>query len=126
MPVMRQVAPYPEALAEAVAGLTIADQRKWSFRLEHCGRHAGAEGLTLIVTLETVDALNPPEPYVVTHYLWVPAESYDKQTWARWLLDQVVKVDRHELMEGFAVDGVRLFAPGHGGGKSPYYPDVPL
>jgi len=120
---MRQVAPYPDDLAALVAELKVHDLRKWSFRLEHCGRHAGAEGLTLIVTVETVDAFDPAKPYTVTHYLWVPPESYNRETWARWLFEQVALVDRHELMEGFTVAGKRIFAPGHGGGLSPYYPN---
>ena len=120
---MRQVAPYPAELAELVGQLTVADPRGWAFRLEDCGRHAGAAGLTLIVSVRTTDSLNPAEPYTVTHYLWVPPESYDRAAWARWLLEQVLLVDRHEIMEGFAIDGHRIFAPGHGGGHSPYYVD---
>ena len=121
MSVMRQEAPYPVELAALVAELTVTDARKWSFRLDDdCGRHAGARGLTLIISLDTVDAFNESEPYTVTHYMWVPAESYNRAAWARWLFDQIVLVDRHELMEGFAVGGDRMFAPGHGGGESPY------
>lgn len=118
---MRQVAPFPDELAALVAELTVADKRGWSFELKDCGRHAGAHGLTLLVTIDTVDAFNPGVPYTVTHYFWVPPESYDRAAWARWLLEQCLMADRHELMEGFAIGGQRLFAPGHGGGHSPYY-----
>lgn len=118
---MRQVAPYPDELAALVADLTVADLRRWSFRLEDCGRHAGAHGLTLVISVETVNTFAPGEPYTVTHYMWVPPESYDRAAWSRWLLEQVLMVDRHELMEGFAIAGERPFAPGHGGGHSPYY-----
>jgi len=120
--VMRQEAPFPFELAAAVAELRVADLRTWSFRLDpECGRHAGARGLTLIITLETADAYRPGEPYTVTHYRWVPPESYDRAAWARWLLDQILLVDRHEIMEGFTIGGQRLFAPGHGGGHDPYH-----
>jgi hypothetical protein len=122
MTVMRQEAPYPDALAALVAELHVEDLRRWSFRLDDdCGRHAGAHGLTLIITVETADAYRPGEPYTVTHYFWVPAESYDRAGWQRWLLDQCLLVDRHEIMEGFMIGGRRPFAPGHGGGHSPYH-----
>ena len=123
---MRQVAPYPDELAVLVDQLTLADPRRWSFRLDpDCGRHAGARGLTLIISVETVDAFNPGQPYTVTHYMWVPPASHDRRGWARWLLEQILLVDRHEIMEGFAVAGERLFAPGHGGGHDPYHALAP-
>ena len=118
---MRQVAPFPDELASLVASLSVRDLRRWSFELKDCGRHAGAHGLTLVVSVETVDAYRPGVPYTVTHYLWVPPESYDRAGWQRWLLDQVLLVDRHELMEGFMIGKRHVFAPGHGGGHSPYH-----
>src|SRR5436190_947437 len=116
---MRQVAPYPDELARLVEELTY--RPGWSFTLADCGRHAGARGLTLIVAVDTVNSYEHAEPYTVTHYLWVPPESYGRQAWARWLLEQILLVQRHEAMENFAIAGDRLFAPGHGGGHSPYY-----
>ena len=117
---MRQVAPFPVALAEVVeqAGY----RPGWSFRLDpDCGRHEGARGLTLIITVQTTDAYAPGEPYTVTHYRWVPAESHDRQAWARWLFDQIALVEAHERMEFFTVAGARPFEPGHGGGADPYH-----
>lgn len=116
---MRQVAPYPDDLAAVVAELVFWPG--WSFRLEDCGRHAGAHGLTLIIAVETVDAYAKDRPYTVTHYFWVPAESYGRATWARWVLARIMDVHWHESAEAFELDGTRPFAPGHGGGFSPYY-----
>jgi len=117
---MQQVAPYPQALAEVVA--QAAYWPGWSFRLnDDCGRHAGARGLTLIISVETTDAYHPGEPYTVTHYFWVPAESYDRAAWSRWLFDRIGAVELHERMEAFTVGGVRPFPPGHGGGRDPYH-----
>lgn len=116
---MRQVAPYPDLLAGLVADLRY--RPGWSFDLRDCGRHAGAEGLTLVVSVETVNSFDHDEPYTVTHYLWVPPESYGRSAWSRWLLDQILLVERHEAMENFRIGGSRPFAPGHGGGASPYY-----
>jgi hypothetical protein len=117
---LRQVAPYPVELAALVE--QVSYRPGWSFRLEECGRHAGAHGLTLIVSVETVDSYHHDRPYTVTHYMWVPPESYNRAAWSRWLFDQIVLVERHEAMENFAIGGKRIFKPGHGGGHSPYYP----
>jgi hypothetical protein len=116
---MRQTAPFPADLAALVG--EISYKPGWSFTLRDCGRHAGAEGLTLIVSVETVDSYDHGKPYTVTHYMWVPPESYNRRAWSRWLLEQILMVERHEALENFAVNGKRLFAPGHGGGDSPYY-----
>jgi hypothetical protein len=119
MGLMRQVAPYPDALA-AVLG-ELAYRPGWAFELKDCGRHAGAEGLTLIITVQTTDSDQPGEPYTVTHPRWVPPESYDAASWARWVFDQIALVELHERMEFYRIAGVRPFPPGHGGGHSPYY-----
>ena len=119
MPQMRQSAPYPVDLALLVDELQY--KPGWAFELKDCARHAGAFGLTLIVTVDTVNSYDHSQPYTVTHYLWVPPESYDRHAWARWLLEAILMVERHEALENFAINGERLFAPGHGGGHSPYY-----
>ena len=121
---MRQVAPYPDDLAAVVD--QVVYRPGWSFRLDpDCGRHAGARGLTLIVTVETTNAYAQPEPYTVTHYMWVPPASHDRHGWERWLFDQIGLVELHERMEFLTVDGVRPFAPGHGGGHDPYHALAP-
>jgi len=116
---MQHVAPFPDALA-AVVGQA-AYRPGWSFTLGDMGRHAGARGLTLTISVETTDAYHPGEPYTVTHYFWVPPESYDEQAWSRWLFDRIGAVELHERMEAFTVGGVRPFPPGHGGGRDPYH-----
>jgi len=116
---MRQVAPYPEALAGLLPD--VGYWPGWSFRLEDCGRQAGAHGLTLIIAIETKNAYRQDEPYTVTHYRWVPPESYDREAWVRWLFDQIGLVEMHERMEAFTVAGQRPFPPGHGGGHDPYH-----
>jgi len=116
--VMRHQAPYPDALA-AVLG-EISYWPGWSFRLGNLGRHAGAEGLTLTITVETIDAYDHTKPYTVTHHFWVPPESWNRRSWELWLLEQIMNVHWHEAMEAFTVAGRRPFHAGHGGGWSPY------
>lgn len=62
----------------------------------------------------------PRPPYRVNHYLPVPPAAYDERSWRRWLLDQVLLVERHEACEFFEVDGERSYAPSHGPGNDPY------
>ena len=91
----------------------------WSFELRI---DPGDRGLCLVVTLETVDFYDPAHPpYSVTHWLFVPPATHDERSWSRWLLEQILLVQRHEAMEAFTIDGERPFPPGHGGGNDPYY-----
>lgn len=116
---MHQEAPYPEELADLVS--RISYKPGWEFELADMPRHAGAFGLTLSITAITIDSDPPHKVYTVKHYFWVPAESYDYNSWSRWLLEQVFKVEHHEAMEFFRIDNDRPYAPGHGGGNNPYY-----
>lgn len=67
---------------------------------------------------------NDPPDYRVAHYKIVPAATFTKEAWERWILDQCVEIETHEACE-FARfvydDGVdRPFAPLHGPGENPY------
>ena len=117
---MRCEAPYPDALADVVADLRFWPG--WSFTLHDLGRHEGAHGLTLTIAVQTIDAYDHTESYLVTHHFWVPPESWDCATWAAWVLDRIMDVHWHETAEAFNLLGERPFAPGHGGGTSPYRP----
>jgi hypothetical protein len=133
-----QIAPFPTALQEIV---DIMEYRPgWRFKLEHIQRddptaeHSGAEGLTFIVITMGYDTYHPErgEHYGVYHYFVVPAATYNRESWLRWVLDQLVKVETHEACEFFrlvpeTVPGepdeeraVRPFAPNHGPGWDPY------
>ncbi|HYS43643.1 MAG TPA: hypothetical protein VEM32_06645 [Geobacteraceae bacterium] len=118
---MVQVAPYPEELETVLSGLDFRFPG-WAFELRDMPKHAGARGLTLVITHETTDAYNPGKPYTVTHPMSVPPASHDERNWARWVLEMILLVQRHEAMEAFVVNGRRPFPPGHGGGHDPYYP----
>ena len=116
MGTVRYDLPFPDALAAVLP--RVGFWPGWAFRLED----VPLKGLCLIVAVDTTDAYHPGEPYTVTHYLPVPPASHDERNWARWVLEQILLVQRHEAMEAFTVGGSRPFPPGHGGGADPYYP----
>lgn len=143
--VMRQVAPYPDELASLVRGLRYRRHLGWRVWLDdncqrdHPGVHSGeARGMTLIVQRRGPNSYNLAEVMLVNHYFAVPAATYNRQSWMRWLFDQLGKVDDHERMEDFVLreeepggyalaDGshadyldTRPFAPNHGPGWDPY------
>jgi hypothetical protein len=58
--------------------------------------------------------------YHVLHYFPVPAASYGRRSWQRWLFDRYVDVLTHEGAEMFVIDGERPYAPHHYDGADPY------
>lgn len=115
---MTQQAPFPNELADLVSKLQY--RKGWRFRLYDRARGQGSNGLTLVINIECVDTYDPEREISIVHYMIVPAASYDRRSWQRWLLDQVLLVERHETCEFFQIDGVRPFAPNHGPGNDPY------
>lgn len=137
---MRQVAPYPETLADLVRCLRYREHMGWRVWLDDdCqrdkpGRHSGeARGLTLIVQRSGPNTYRPDEVMTVSHYFAVPAATYNRQSWMRWLFDRLGDVDAHERMEDFVLEEdvpdshgctarvfTRPMAPCHGPGWDPY------
>lgn len=117
---MYQQAPYPSELADLVAKL--AYRPGWQFWLEHIDRGQGSEGLTFKVLTLGYNSYHPDlgEQYRVWHYMPVPPAAFDRRSWQRWLLDQLLLIERHEACEFFQVDGERPYAPHHGPGNDPY------
>ncbi len=124
---MIQQAPDPTVLAELVAALVY--RPGWRFVLAHIDRGQGSVGLTLDITTLTANSYHPETcdtcqsvvtNYQVHHYMPVPPAAYDRRSWQRWLLDQILLVERHEACEFFQVDGTRPYAPHHGPGNDPY------
>ncbi len=117
-PKLTQTAPYPQLLADLVRALVY--KPRWRFSLSSFDRGQGSEGLTLVVRITTPDAYDPKRLRGVLHYFPVPPAAYDARSWRRWLLEQVLLVERHEACEFFAVAGDRPYAPSHGPGNDPY------
>ncbi len=115
-----QKASFPIILKELVDKLTY--RPGWQFSLEHIDRGQGSEGLTLRILTVGYDTYHPElgENYRVYHYMPVPPAAYDLRSWRRWLLDQIILVERHEACEFFQIDGERYYAPHHGFGQDPY------
>ena len=136
-----QVAPYPHELAELVSALRYRRHLGWEVELaddlqrDKPGRHSGeSRGLTLVVTREGPNSYDHAKVMRVAHYFIVPAATYNRASWMRWLFDQLGKVDEHERMEDFAFAAEQNIAPGgatdevlerpyrpnHGPGWDPY------
>jgi hypothetical protein len=117
-PVMRQEAPYPDTLNELVDALRY--KPGWRFDLYQLDRGQGSVGLTLVITIDTPDSYQPERTITVAHYMPVPPAAYDARSWRRWLLEQVLLVERHEACEFFTIAGDKPYAPSHGPGNDPY------
>jgi hypothetical protein len=122
---MRQEAPDPEALLDLVARLEY--RRGWTFDLADIDRGQGSAGLTLLITIHTVDSYDQDKRRSVVHYMPVPPAAFDVRSWQRWLFEQCLLVERHEAMEFFTIraapgseEFTKPFAPSHGPGSDPY------
>jgi hypothetical protein len=113
-----QEAPYPTELASLVDDLSY--KPGWAFSLRHIDRGQDSSGLTLVITPLVPDSKHPENTIRVSHYMIVPAASYDRRSWLRWLLDQVLLVESHEACEFFCIDGRQPYPPNHGPGRNPY------
>lgn len=127
---MMQRAPFPHELADLVSKLTY--RPGWNISLKHMVRDredpadddsaAIAEGLTLDITTHGYNSYHPEngQYYRVHHYMIVPAATYTRESWMRWLLEMFFLVERHEACEFFTLDGEKPYAPHHGPGEDPY------
>lgn len=111
-------APYPHELQDLVEALHYKD--RWVVTLNAVDRGQGSVGLTLCILITTPDSYDPERLRSVMHYMPVPPAAYDRRSWCRWLLDQIIAVETHEACEFFRVGESRPFAPNHGPGRNPY------
>lgn len=131
MRMMTQNAPYPEDLAELVEGFQY--RPGWRCRLldEFVRDRVDPNddtseplswGLTLDIITHGYNSYHPEQGqyYGVHHYMIVPAATYNRASWMRWLLEQHFLVERHEACEFFVVGEEHPFAPNHGPGNDPY------
>lgn len=94
-----------------VAG--IAYKPGWKFRL------GGPGNRFLCVFARTPDSLNPARERVTQHMFELPDEQ-DERVLARWLLERLLLLERHEACEFLAVGGRRPFWPNHQDEGDPY------
>jgi hypothetical protein len=95
----------------------------WSFELwdgERRGEHyVGSTGLTLSIRAQVENSCSG-DTVGVHHIMPVPVATWDRRTWERWVLDQILLVERHEAMEFYRVGARTPFFPSHGPGRNPY------
>lgn len=123
---MRQEAPYPDELKDLVNRATLWPG--WQVSLVDMIRdpkttHGGeAKGLTLIIKTLGPNTYHPErgQNYSVSHLFIVPAATYNRASWQRWLFERYVDVFRHEAMESFQIDEEHPYAATHGPGDDPY------
>lgn len=115
-----QVAPYPTELADLVAKCRYRAHEGWQVDLlDDCSRDKDSEGniighgLTLSILTKGFNTYKPENgpTYRVYHYFIVPAATYNRAAWQRWLLDQCLKVETHECMENFVLVDDSLTQP---------------
>jgi hypothetical protein len=131
--VMRQEAPYPTQLADLVDALNGNYKPGYQvllyddFPRDKVGDEVVGHGLTLGIIARVPDSIGGVYPGVnkgdiirVQHLFIVPAATYNRDSWMRWLLNRCIDVETHETCEFFQIDGERPFAPHHGNGEDPY------
>lgn len=91
----------------------------WSFGLED---KDGA--LSLTITVAGFDSFNPEQKFIVRHYHPVPITTFNEKSWRRWIFDQCIRTETHEVAEwlrfGLGNKEIRPFLPTHGPGEDPY------
>lgn len=92
----------------------------WVFELVDCDRGQGCSGTTLQISATVPDSWDPTQTVGFLHLMPVPAAAYNRQSWQRWLIRQIIDVETHEALEFFKVDGEPPFFPSHAPGWHPY------
>lgn len=85
----------------------------WAFKI------GGPLRRYLCIFATTPDSANPSRPRTTQHMFELPAVT-DERAFARWVFDQLLLAELHEVGEFFAVDGHRPFFPHHQDEGSPY------
>jgi hypothetical protein len=123
---MRNQQRGPEHVVPILAQVVseVAYKENWLFDLRYMSRptehYAGSEGLTLIIAAPVPDSTKPGQWTRVEHWLAVPPTSWGRESWVRWVLDQIILVETHEAMEFYSVGGCKPYFPSHGPGHDPY------
>jgi hypothetical protein len=124
-------APWPEELEDLVGRARC--HTGWGFELVDSDWDDGAvSGPRLLITVRSVDAYHPERPRGTVFLYAVPAVTFNRAAWQRWLWDRIIDTHRHESGEAFGfvyerqtADGStvtvmeRPFAPFHGPGRDP-------
>lgn len=110
----------PPGLRDLIATLTYKPGWKFFLALFREDEDEAPRGWRFHVISDTDDSLRPDKRIRVNHAFPVPPASYNRDTWAAWIVDRIGDVEMHERNEFVQFDGVREFAPHHGNGEDPY------
>lgn len=99
---------------------SLAYKPGWKFMILDMDRGQGCAGTTLAITTTQPDSWDHTKTVPLWHSMPVPAAAYNEQAWTRWLLEQILLVEKHEAMEFFKINGEAPFFPSHGPGWHPY------
>lgn len=123
-----QWAPWPDELEAAVADFH--HEPGWEFSLHDIARDVTGDGeplaggLTLVIFVPCHDSYHPEVYRPVHHYHPVPAATFNRQSWERWIFDRLLDTIVHEAGEwarfGDGENARRPFAALHGPGDNPY------
>jgi hypothetical protein len=129
---MITTAPWPEELEDLCKRARFRD---WSFRIEVSNSHDDGKvsGPRLVIYVPSTDGYHPEEKRTTSFHFPIPAATYGRSSWQRWLYEQVQNVYLHENgehlhfvyerpdAEGNLVEvAERPFAPLHGDGWNPH------
>lgn len=116
----RQVGPdaATDVLADVVRRITY--KPGWKLELQEIDREQGSQGLTLCISAEVPDATRPGETVGFLHLMPVFPAAFNERAWTRWVMEQLLLVERHEALEFFKLDGEAIYFPAHGPGDDPY------
>lgn len=125
---MTSTAPWPAELDDLVNRCRLL-YPGWEMKLDP-GPHDGGqvEGLRLVIYTSGHDSYQPERPVRVSFEAAVPAVTWNRASWQRWLFERIMDVQRHETGEATAFEYtdettghrylVRPFAPFHGPGRN--------
>lgn len=111
----------PDDAADVLAALVprVTYKPGWTFQLAEVDRGQGCQGLTLMIGATVPESFGRGTVDIL-HLMPVLPAAYDEESWARWILEQIEMVERHEMLEFFRVDGQQPYFPAHGPGQNPY------
>lgn len=98
------------------AGAATTDRLLWL--VERIYR--GSDPASTLAVEEIRNAKIEHDRFTVRHFRPVPTATFNEKTWRRWLFEQCLAVENHELGEWFRDGAERPFAPLHGPGEDPY------
>lgn len=74
----------------------------------------------LLIRTYNPNTYKPEEMRLTGHEFIVPAATYNKRQWSRWVVERILSIEAHETVENVFINGERIHSPYHGDGWDPY------